>query len=498
MLEQDVAVSFNHPNSKAVHDFYQLPCLTVPFVARRLKNPRMLWLNQRWFEKHGTDIAQAEIRHRVEKALLDDFAVMAPSGLVNSNYLTHETVLMEADRYGESKGAFHGGSGRCAVKNTFIAKGIGRTPLVADHVDFPHSNGFFTLKDAIREAIYGEIAEAELPMGGIPTVAIIDAGFSVRTTFRPEEERCAISLRPLFIRPAHFLRSIYFGTAGAIESDQYKDSKRVSEAVKYMASPCGKDHGFIDIDSLCLSWARQLGSMYALLLWPGRFLTSNITLHGGVADFGSVQSVPNWNRLHSEVGEVFGNELDHLDMAVEAIKFSFEKYGPERHSMTAKELSAQCRKEVFSAMSDMFLNRLKIPSVTEIERNAFCDILKNIFFDQQKHRAFENSLTQNPVDLLSVFDEYHRTLISDDIQLTDSNVHQLILKTILYGNSGSYRNRFARHLGYRPALSYHRSVQIIHGAVQDMSHEAAICVDRLAAFIAEFARENIRIPEFHG
>ena len=293
----------------------------VPFEVRHLPRARLLWLNERWLNEAG--LASQDARASFAARLLRDFAVTSCASDVPGTGECPHTLY--ADRYGGTGGAQHGGSGRCGSKDGFIAKGIGKTPLVDENVDIYHKNGRMSVEEAIREAINAEIADRELPWGAVPIVAIIDAGFDFPYGQKAESRRAAIVIRPSFIRPAHFERSIFFGAGGRRDSPQFRDALRVRDATRtVVAAPAI----YPPLLAMFRRFAQQVGAARALRLWQGRFLTSNVSIDGALVDFGSFRAVPNWRRTLGLAGECFGAELEQLRHGFLSVAGFFGKYAP--------------------------------------------------------------------------------------------------------------------------------------------------------------------------
>lgn len=297
------------------------PHVLVPFAVRPLERARLLWLNERWLIEAGFDPGDSEERARFAARLVRDFAVTSTQSSPGD-----DTPRLFADRYGDTDGGIHGGSGRCGSKDGFIAKGVGRTPLASPHADVYHRNGFMSLGEALREAVSGEILGRELPWGAVPVVAIIDAGFEFKYGPNGESRRAAIAVRPSFVRPAHFERSIYFGSGGHPQSEQFLDALRVREAIRAV---CGDAARYPTILEMFSRFAQQLGAARALRLWLGRFLTSNISIDGAVVDFGAFRTVPNWRRILGVAGENFGAEFMQLRHGFLSVAAYFGKYCPQ-------------------------------------------------------------------------------------------------------------------------------------------------------------------------
>jgi hypothetical protein len=298
------------------------------FEVRRLPSARLLWLNERWLIEAGIAPGDGAARESFVGRIMRDFAVTSVASDVPGTTSGSE-LRLSADRYGGSGGELHGGSGRCGSKDGFIAKGIGKTPLVTEQVDIYHKNGRMSVSEALRETINAEIVNRELPWGAIPTVAIIDAGFDFPYGESQEPHRAAIVVRPAFIRPAHFERSIFFGSGGYRDSAQFKDALRVRDATRAAAAAPEVYPPLLD---MFRRFAQQIGVARARRLWQGRFLSSNVSINGALVDFGSFRALSNWRRTIGVAGECFGTEMDQLRRAFLSVAGYFGKYAPEQLS----------------------------------------------------------------------------------------------------------------------------------------------------------------------
>lgn len=300
------------------------------FPVGKLSAPQVAWLNRRFFLEAGIDIDRHEERAAIGDWLLSNFAVSSAPALC-ANSLTDK--LMGADLYGGSLGTLHGGSGRAGCVGRYNAKGIGPTPLVSFGVDWSHSHGFLYLYDAIREAIAGEILNAELPHGAVPVVAIIDTGCMFSDTEGAPPEPCGILVRPNFFRIAHLERSTFFGSAGTPHSDQYRDAKRVEAVVRHVNDlSVDKWDGYAQPNAATMlrAVARQVGAGRAHRLWNGRPLTDNLAIDGRVLDFGGFRTLPNWKAADDCHGQIFGREMEELAKAAHSITHYIRKYSPRQ------------------------------------------------------------------------------------------------------------------------------------------------------------------------
>lgn len=482
------------PQCRAISEFYSLPGMTVSFSARQLSRARVIWLNSRWFAELGVDVSCAETRRELEEILLRDFAFMVPSRyVIEGRTLGGRTLTATADRYGDPFGAHHGGSGRCAIRNGYLAKGIGVTPLVPPEgtIDKGHVNGFLWLRDAVREAIYSEIARVELPYGAIPTIAIIDAGFYANDENHDGAiERCAISIRPAFIRPAHFARSIFFGTAGKENSDQFIDAVRVRSAVQYV-SGVTKDNilEFRGLDAAYLRWGEQLGAMYGRLLWPGRFLLSNISLDGAIADFGSVQAVPNWDRLHSEVEELFGSEVEYLLNTIFPMRRYFEKYSEWKFA-DVTILKNRLVKTVGGAMAKTLSHGMNVENDPDFDEEVFSGIVAEIFRKQQQVVWYKRRDMREEVELASIV-EKALIEIAEAVDINENLRRINLARLILRGQKGKYLRNLRQKFGFRLALTSHKSTVYISEAIRSLSKNDNIDDVGLSEFISAFISNNV-------
>lgn len=353
------------------------PHITVPFPVRRLPQAEVVWLNRRWWIAHGSDISKPAVRRNVEQELLGRFAVIA----CEDGEEPDESEVLRADRYGGSFGSHHGGSGRCGLSGCYNAKGIGRTPLVPPEASGIHGDGCLSMSEAIREAVSAEVAAHELPFGSVPVVAILYVDRNGGEDSRGE----AILVRPNFIRPAHFERSIFFGTSGHSGSDQHLDALRTHHAVA-TASQSGAEIGFPGLMPMLERCARQIGASQAHRLWQGRFLSSNVTISGALVDFGSFRSVPSWRAFFGEPEEEFGREGEYLQLAWRSLRHSFSKYAPQcaqpQHVEAVERLTAAQLGGFRAAVGDALgLEALK-PDAAEAVREA----IRAYFARQQVER----------------------------------------------------------------------------------------------------------------
>lgn len=404
------------------------PNMLVDFGTGILPNARVVWLNKRWFFSAGVDLDNPSVEQDVGQWLLSNYAVSSVEELCSSG--SFGTTTLGADRYGASAGASHGGSGRCGHLGLFNAKGIGPTPLVAPNVDWAHSHGCLYFFEAIREAIASEIALAEMPHGATSVIAIIDAGFSLRADKNSKPERCAILVRSNFVRLAHFERSVFFGSSGFKNSDQYQDSLRVKDAI----SAITRETTFQLPDAL-VQLAEQVAASRAYRLWAGRPTTDNVTIDGAFLDFGNFRSLPNWKRADDSRGQVFGTEMQDLENAALSLAHFFVKHAAMDSRLTPSHLTKLIRDRLDSAFRMICASSCSLP-VRESVFSTFSNLISSYYESQQRssYLLCEPTSTWNRKDWL-----YYEMEPLDNIasRTPTSKTHGQAIRSLLLGNGRS-------------------------------------------------------------
>ncbi|WP_439471486.1 hypothetical protein [Brevundimonas sp.] len=303
------------------------PSVAAPFPVRTWRAPEVVWLNRRWLAEKGV-LDGAEDEGALKIWLADRYAVTVMGGVEPETCFSPAPArVMWADRYGDTWGSSHGGSGRCGMLHDGLnAKGVGRTPLVAPDVDWYHSHGFMWLEEAIREAICSEVVDQTFPFGATPTLAVIDTGDRIHWGDGNLGERRAVLVRPNAFRLGHLLRSVFFGGGGQ-GSPQLVDEARVRALVAHL------DGGTPDgLSGLLVLSARHLGTQIgfaaASRLWPGPVHASNLTLSGAILDFGSFRSLPDWSDARATEKEPSSRQdMEQLRLALSAAARAATKRG---------------------------------------------------------------------------------------------------------------------------------------------------------------------------
>ncbi len=450
--------------------------LVAPFAVRHLAQARLLWLNTRWLRENGIEIDLPEIGQAVTDHIMARFAVQACALPAEAG-----DTLLFADRYGGSHGAPHGGSGRSGGVGGLNAKGVGRTPLVSFEVDALHSSGVLFLHEAVREAINAELADAELPRGALPVIAIIDTGLAACAQQGGQPERLGIVVRPNRLRPAHFERSIFFGDAGTETSAQFLDAVRVRQVIETVtADAAPTDY----LASMFRRIGEQYGAARAHRLWPGRFLTSNITVSGALVDFGAFRAVSSWRRGVGVPMERFGWEQPFFNQAITSLAFYFSRYagaGPVKAERVSRGLQ-----DGLAAGFDTAITSL-VADDDAVDDQAIIALLTRYYTEQQQqHYGFDDPAACRAPWLHEALapDEALRDRATPDERAVALSLTQLLSA----GRSGrslapARMARFRHWLTPRPGAAYEvavRRIKAFTGALGGTDDDAA----RVSRFIA--------------
>ncbi len=298
----------------------------VPFVTRRLNNPGIVWQSP-----------------YMNNANFDSSAIycMPYAGEPEALYGS-DTRVMLAERYGGEGVGRNGGGARCGLDGTLQIKGIGKNPLAGEDNHFWHSHGGCALELAVREAIWGEVCHTALPYGGARAYAIVSTNTEVPYPSHQgrRDARRALLYRQPKLRPAHFLRSIFFSPAPAMRGLP-TDSVRTMFAVEkfwhamqtmgIMREDCHEDNA---IDEILRRSAQQIATARAKKLMHGGLSPSNIALDGAWLDYDTITTVSDYGRVIMGGFDIadFWGEHSQLPKAFEELFFTLKKYGDRHHA----------------------------------------------------------------------------------------------------------------------------------------------------------------------
>jgi hypothetical protein len=362
----------------------------IPFVAKKLRHPKLLWLNERWFLEHSVNIFDETIRKEIVAALLDEFAYSVPQPRDASwQYCEDITKVFVADRYGGHGIARNGGSGRCGVSGAYQVKGIGRTGLVDGNAGRFHGHGRLSLEEALREVVYSELTHAEFPHGSVPTIAVIETG--TRLYWSDADmfgEPCALAIRPFVLRLSHFERATLFNPGYFSKHHHLDDVERTRRAIATFLNdparlPATPTEALLDIAEKV---AEQIAFGHVHRLFHGPYVSSGLSTRGELVDFGNYRSLPNWEcATVTTVGEPFGLEMKSLYSMIESLHFHFTKFAAGYAEKDADPLKDAATKAYHSRRNDE-LSKFAGQNPSTSDRAAVIAELNAYWKAQQQHR----------------------------------------------------------------------------------------------------------------
>jgi hypothetical protein len=258
------------------------------------------------------------------------------------------TRTFYADRYGGQGLGYNGGGARCGAFGGMQLKGIGQNALAASKSGYFHSYGGATLFEVILEVLWGEVCQMALPFGGSLTYAAILTGTSAPIKFPkddgPTQTKRAIAVRDASLRPAHFMRAIYFRGDG-LGAGAVLDGERTKNAINGIAEilgdlfklpPVGEmsrdqltTKGCVEllISEMLRRHAKQLACARAKRIMHGSLTSSNIRVNGGWIDYGSISTVSDYGPVHIPRGAPhFMKEEALIQETVSDLCFYLNKY----------------------------------------------------------------------------------------------------------------------------------------------------------------------------
>ena len=331
---------------------------SVACVVAKLRHPRVLWANPRWFLERGTDLADAAARAEAQAWLLDRFAYVVAGDVDQAHLLPGERKLAYADRYGGEGIGRHGGSGRVVTHGAYQVKGVGPTPLVPNGTDFMHSHGWLFLTEAVRDAIYAEVLWHEAPLRALPVIALIDTGFPPFEGADGQviHERRVLLVRAAPLRPAHCERALFFQPDAA---DHLADARRVRQFVRFFGEVDATGARRFSPSRYAQNIAAQLAFCAIHRFSIGAYSSSNVGIDGEFLDFGAFSALPSWYGVTSVVGSPgFGRELPAAAENLGSLAFYLHKYdassaadaGPEAVDILYARFKQQWQHQLLSML----------------------------------------------------------------------------------------------------------------------------------------------------
>lgn len=476
--------------------------LFIPFsVAHIEKGCEVLWINHRWFQTQGFETWRNEVFNEITESIKKEFGVHSIKIGVKA-----PSNFFDADRYGDTNGSLIGGSGRCGIIGDFNAKGIGKTPLTSTAVDSEYSSGKMSLSEAIREAIFSEISFAELPHSAVPIIAILKTGEKYTFDKNDCSEECAIVVRPNFIRPAHFERSIFFGTSGDKCSDQYLDALRVKQMINaFVSQDTRYNFGCFDISEMFDYFSEQLGASAAHRLWVGQFSTSNLSIDGRVVDFGAFRSLSSWQRARGRLNQQFGKDYERMAFGYQSISHYFKKYANRPLDYTSFDtLVARFKKQVEFHFAQSCFEQFPYKNLAPDSAKKFSRLMVD-YYNYQQNTLYQEGRKPNEVYRPWIYRDLVRRVNNQSKQLMSTSFDNEIsneIYSILQNCDSRYKDQLPisiaaphilRWLKPRPLIHFSNAERISRKIVSDLSGE--INRDRLqvSKFISRVILKSRRI-----
>jgi hypothetical protein len=268
----------------------------VSIKVRRLRAAAQVWKNR-------------EIANHLNLA---DYQYCIPQASDPQQCFGEEEATALGERYGGQRIVNNGGGVRCGLIDSIQIKGIGSNCLAGRNRSFWYSHGGAGLEEAIREAIWGEVCNVALPFGAVRVYGILDTG--MKTSFPGPGDTVldvtrALILREAALRPAHYLRAIYFEPDDDFVSNYCTDVIRTKEAIRRlgqgMQAALGTAAGTPEsaqaynegLHEMTRRFAGQLAAARAKRIMHGTVNCSNICLDGRYIDFGTISSLSDHGRV---------------------------------------------------------------------------------------------------------------------------------------------------------------------------------------------------------
>ncbi len=266
----------------------------VEIRAQKIKKARLVWVNREYFRKLGWTMPE-KITAEVQSKLVKAFAYSIPGKSdPDSLFDFRDGIVGGADRYGGAGLGENQGSGRAFTFAAILpgmeeplivqSKGSGRTPLVKRRTS-DHSNGAAQMVEGLKEALYGVLNSAELPLGSNQVIAIIDRGTNSTNSYN-ETMNDSIIIRENPIRPAHFMHLV------GIDSSKIPFKEHLLRAL-----PGSGENLVSRLKEYSRRIAYQFSQAFVLRLFHGAPSQSNVEISGRWLDFGTESGVNGYGKM---------------------------------------------------------------------------------------------------------------------------------------------------------------------------------------------------------
>lgn len=299
----------------------------VPFAAKRLSRPDVLWLN-----KDAPCLRSKGATVRQEDWIKQELAYAVPDGKHFGEELFHQDGdrRMHAERYGGAGLMTNGGGSRSGIIGNFQMKGVGANPLVGQTDDEWHSYGGLNVIDAVMEAINTEVFNHILPFGAVRSCAVVLTGGN--TAYMPFGHHCrgpgALLIRELCVRPAHFLRTGWFKPRSALTEQLLDDVERTRRMNTRLCALLGGHPGVIDyVGNFLAISAAQYAYARLFRIYHGAASPSNISFDGRWLDLSNITFLPSGTNFSSSQQVVpFYGEMSYLLSVLDEFIYTYTRF----------------------------------------------------------------------------------------------------------------------------------------------------------------------------
>jgi hypothetical protein len=354
-------------------DLQELNDCLVEFSALRLKGAKVAWIKKGPLPSDFVDSCESDL----PEAVLKKFAYAVPGRLLagESKFISNESKVLLADRYGGAGLAGNGGGGRSGIIGNYQVKGIGQNPLVGKAADDWHAYGGLSLHDAVLEAINSEVYDHVLPVGTVGCYAIIITGSDtahVPSSRYGETGPGGLLVREVCARPAHFFRADRFV---ARKSDNLKitdDVTRTRTVNVELLKRFGEHTKVIELVGNFLSAsARQFAFARSFGIYHGALSPSNISFDGRWLDLTNISTVPSGvNFQDSKAADPYYSEMWRPLAIADEFLYTYTKYN--RTEFSFQPLAEFYRASLEECQRRYLLERVGIPEavVDEVVRST--------------------------------------------------------------------------------------------------------------------------------
>lgn len=282
--------------TKSVFEKLLPPSSFVYFDVYKASRPSIAWENE----------------NLAIEGKLEDYAYFLPLLGDPPDSVQDSKMTVLGERYGGEGIGANGGGVRCGISGSVQVKGIGQNQLAGIGTDFFHSYGGASLNEGIVEAIWGEILQVALPFGAARVFGLIQTDTRV-PLLCPEPGRDPTTARALILRqpplrPAHYMRSIYFEPSADMKStasDTLRTKLAIQSLPKIFSLLFGEKTTEIrDVDyvnnglkQIFSRAAQQIASARAKRVMHGSLMGSNISIDGSWLDFSTTSSMPDYGHI---------------------------------------------------------------------------------------------------------------------------------------------------------------------------------------------------------